>query len=143
MHSASDGKSLSCSGRATLCCWFLFSFLYLNQVCFFSERHISKRASCQLTTLSKGTILNSRKKHPAKEIESAISYAEKHGWIVKSTGKSSHAWCRLHCPYGEQNKDCRCGEFCMISVYTTPRSQSNHAKQIRRAIDNCVLKEDS
>ena len=74
-----------------------------------------------------------RKKHPNAEVEVALRYAEKHGWQVKVGG--SHAWGRIYCPYNYQ--DCRCGEFCIASVWSTPRNGMNHARQIRRVVDNC------
>jgi len=74
-----------------------------------------------------------RKKHPKPEFDEALRYAEQHGWQVKVGG--SHAWGRMYYPYNDQ--DCRCGEFCIASVWSTPRSAMNHARQIRREVDNC------
>lgn len=74
-----------------------------------------------------------RKKHPKPEVEEALRYAEKHGWRVRIGG--SHAWGRIYCPYND--KDCRCGEFCIASVWSTPRNAENHARQIRRLVANC------
>ena len=31
-----------------------------------------------------------RKKHPKKDIEDALQYAEQHGWVIEVGG--SHAW---------------------------------------------------
>ncbi len=76
----------------------------------------------------------SRKKHPKPEIEAALKYAEQNGWRVEV---GSHAWGKIYCPYN--NKDCRCGEFCIVSVWSTPKNTGNHAKQIRRVIDNCTV----
>lgn len=39
-----------------------------------------------------------RSKHPDKEIEAAILYAEENGWTYKDSGKSAHSWGRLLCP---------------------------------------------
>ena len=75
-----------------------------------------------------------RKRHPKPEIEAAIQYAEEHGWTVKEGG--SHAWGRIFCPYNDET--CRCGEFCITSVWSTPKSPGNHARQLRRVVDNCV-----
>ncbi|WP_203250197.1 hypothetical protein [Cysteiniphilum marinum] len=71
-----------------------------------------------------------RTKHPNKEIEKAIKYAEMKGWRYQSSGNSAHAWGRLLCPL--ENRDGH-----SISVWSTPRSAENHAKQIRRVVDNC------
>lgn len=75
-----------------------------------------------------------RKRHPKKEIEAALRYAESHGWRVEVGG--SHAWGIIYCPYND--KDCRCGEFCISSVWSTPKNPVNHAKQIKRVVDHCV-----
>ncbi|HEX9923547.1 MAG TPA: hypothetical protein VGD99_12895 [Anaerolineae bacterium] len=74
-----------------------------------------------------------RRKHPDQDIESALQYAESMGWLVAPGG--SHAWGRIYCP--KNCKECRCGEFCITSIWSTPRNAMNHAKQIRRVVDNC------
>jgi hypothetical protein len=75
----------------------------------------------------------SRPSHPKKDVEAALRYAERHGWRVGVGG--SHAWGRLYCPYNAA--DCRCGEFCITSVWSTPRSSVNHANALRRVVDRC------
>lgn len=72
----------------------------------------------------------SRPKHPNKAIEAAIQYAEDNGWRYREAGGSSHAWGRLLCP--EESR-----EGCQMSIWSTPRNPENHAKQIRRRVDNC------
>ncbi|MDH3615044.1 MAG: hypothetical protein OEQ90_01095 [Gammaproteobacteria bacterium] len=79
-----------------------------------------------------------RKRHPKKEVEKAIRYAEEFGWRIEVGG--SHAWGKMYCPYNE--KECRCGAFCIASISSTPRNAANHAKQIRRVVDNCTEKDD-
>ena len=32
-----------------------------------------------------------------------------------------------------------CGEFCRASIWSTPKNPGNHAKQIRRIVDNCIM----
>lgn len=76
------------------------------------------------------------KKHPSKEIKSAIEYAVERGWSLVEAGSSSHTWGRLKCPFND--KDCRCGEHCIKSVWSTPRNPQNFAKQIRRVVDGCI-----
>lgn len=76
----------------------------------------------------------SRKAHSKQEVEEALKYAEKNGWRVEVGG--SHAWGKIYCPYND--KECRCGEFCISSIWSTPRNAGNHAKQIRRVVDNCT-----
>lgn len=82
-----------------------------------------------------------RKKHPIKEIDAAVRYAEKCGWRLTSAGNSAHCWGRLFCPYGAVNASCRCGDFCIISVWSTPRNGQSHASSIRRAVEKCILME--
>ncbi len=72
----------------------------------------------------------SRKSHPNKEIETAIQHAEAHGWRYKKTGASAHAWGRMLCPLSSQ-------QGCAMSVWSTPRNSSDHARQIRRQVDKC------
>lgn len=79
-----------------------------------------------------------RKRHSKKEIEAALRYAEAHGWRVEIGG--SHAWGKIYCPYN--NKDCRCGEFCISSIWSTPRNAANHAKRIKRVVDHCALHDE-
>lgn len=73
--------------------------------------------------------------HPKKEIEAALQHAEALGWRVKVGG--SHAWGRIFCPYN--SADCRCGEFCITSIWSTPKNPGNHARAIRRVVDHCAL----
>lgn len=77
----------------------------------------------------------SRKKHSKKEIEAALVYAEMNGWRVEVGG--SHAWGKIYCPFND--KECRCGEFCVSSIWSTPKNSQNHAKQIKRVVDNCAV----
>lgn len=74
-----------------------------------------------------------RRKHFNKEIESALRYAELHGWRIEVGG--GHAWGRMYCPM--QDLECRCGEFCLSSIWSTPKNTRNHARQILRIINNC------
>ena len=72
-----------------------------------------------------------RIKHPNKEIEAAILYAESKGWRYKESGKSAHAWGRLLCPLHAR-------EGHQMSIWSTPRNAYNHAEQIRRLVDRCA-----
>ena len=76
----------------------------------------------------------SRAKHPHKEIEQALLYAEAHGWKIVTGG--SHAWGKMYCP--ENNKYCRCGEFCILCVWCTPKNPHNHARALCRIVDRCA-----
>jgi hypothetical protein len=77
-----------------------------------------------------------RSRHPKNEIEKAIRYAEDHGWRIEVGG--SHAWGRMYCPYNDP--ECRCGEFCITSIWSTPQNVMNHARQLKRIVDNCTTR---
>jgi hypothetical protein len=74
-----------------------------------------------------------RKKHPKPEVETALRHAEAHGWVVVSGG--SHAWGKMYCPYNDV--DCRCGEHCISSIWSTPKNPGTLGRQLRRVVDNC------
>jgi hypothetical protein len=76
---------------------------------------------------------SSRNRHPSKVIEAAIQYAEAKGWRYKKAGSSAHAWGRLFCPLAER-------EGCSMSIWSTPRDEDIHAKQIKQNIDRCSHK---
>ena len=69
-----------------------------------------------------------RSRHPDKEIEGAIAYAEQRGWRVVPV--SGHAWGCLYCAWADR-------DGCMVSIWSTPRSAGNHARDLVRAIDRC------
>ncbi|WP_457436776.1 hypothetical protein [Pseudomonas sp. TE3786] len=75
-----------------------------------------------------------RSAHPKKEIEYALKYAESQGWRVLQGG--SHCWGKIYCPYNDA--ECRCGEFCISGIWSTPKSPGNFASAIRRVVDNCT-----
>jgi hypothetical protein len=79
----------------------------------------------------------SRSRHPRKDVEEAIRYAEAHSWRIEVGG--SHAWGRMYCPYNDP--ECRCGEFCIASIWSTPRNAMNHARQLIRVVDNCTTRQ--
>ena len=73
-------------------------------------------------------------------IEEALRYAEDLGWRVEKAGSHAHAWGKMFCPHNDP--DCRCGEWCVTSIWSTPKVPENHAKQIRRVVDGCIRKQD-
>ncbi|MBK5536860.1 hypothetical protein JFV28_28355 [Pseudomonas sp. TH05] len=73
--------------------------------------------------------------HPKKDIEMALRYAEWQGWRVEVGG--SHAWGKLYCPYNSEL--CRCGAFCISSIWCTPKNPGSHARALCRVVDNCTL----
>lgn len=84
----------------------------------------------------------SRSKHPIKEIEAALSKLETMGWVVEEAkGKSAHAWGFVLCPANAGN-ECRSGTFCRMSVWSTPRVPQNHARELLRKAQGCVVKRD-
>ncbi|MDR6585658.1 hypothetical protein [Herbaspirillum frisingense] len=75
-----------------------------------------------------------RLSHPKKELEEALRHAEEQELRVEVGG--SRAWGRIYCPYNDE--ECRCGEFCITSIWSTPKNTSNHARALRRVVDNCT-----
>ncbi len=74
-----------------------------------------------------------RRRHPDKEIENVLQFAERNGWRVVPGG--SHAWGRMYCP--SRSDSCRCGAFCITSVWSTPRNPGGHSRFLRRVVLNC------
>jgi hypothetical protein len=74
-----------------------------------------------------------RRRHPDREIENALQFAELNGWRVVPGG--SHAWGRMYCP--TLSDTCRCGAFCITSVWSTPRNAGGHSRFLRRVVLNC------
>ncbi|MBN3754061.1 hypothetical protein G3N95_14010 [Paraburkholderia sp. Tr-20389] len=77
-----------------------------------------------------------RRSHSKKEVESALGYAEANGWRVAPAAGNGHAWGRMYCPYHDAT--CRCGEFCIASIWCTPRNAGSHARTLRRIVENCA-----
>ena len=67
-----------------------------------------------------------RPRHPDKDIEAAVAYAEALGWTFRKQGH----WGRLYCAQADR-------DGCQVGVNGTPRNCGDHARQIRRAIDRC------
>ena len=75
-----------------------------------------------------------RKKHTSKEIEAVLRELEALGWtVVEGRG---HAWGILRCP--SNSKECRCGEFCQMSVWSTPKDPERHAKKLSQKALACT-----
>jgi len=71
-----------------------------------------------------------RPRHPNKEVEAAIRYAEEQGWSVRMQGH----WGRLYCSHHDR-------DGCQTGVYSTPANSMAHARGIKRAVDRCPHKE--
>ena len=69
-----------------------------------------------------------RPRHPNKEIEGAVQFAEGNGWRCDLA--SGHAWGRLYCPHSDRGG-------CIISVWSTPRNPFAHAQSIKREVRRC------
>jgi len=75
-----------------------------------------------------------RRRHPAKEIEAALRHAEAYGWQIVTMGH--HGWGKMYCPM--HSVACRCGEFCISVIWSTPWNAFNHARALRRVVDKCI-----
>ncbi|HEV8716322.1 MAG TPA: hypothetical protein VGX03_26300 [Candidatus Binatia bacterium] len=69
-----------------------------------------------------------RPRHPDKDVEAAVKFAEANGWRYKPAG--GHAWGRLQCSWNQRGG-------CQMSVWSTPRNGGNHARQIWRRVKKC------
>ncbi|MFK0573316.1 hypothetical protein [Endozoicomonas sp.] len=78
--------------------------------------------------------MTTRKKHPNKEIEEALRYAESKEWRVEKAGKSAHAWGIMSCSLASQ-EGCK-----RRSIWSTPGNPEGHARQIRNYVDKCFHK---
>jgi hypothetical protein len=67
--------------------------------------------------------------HPNRHIREAIKYAEQHGWTFAEGSARAHIFGTLYCPL-------RTREGHVRRVFSTPRSPEEHARPIRRAVDN-------
>jgi len=83
----------------------------------------------------------SRTKHPSKEIEAALVALEALGWTVaEAKGRSAHSWGYVLCP-ANAGEACRSRVFCRMSVWSTPANPRNHARELLRKAEGCVIKE--
>ena len=76
-----------------------------------------------------------RSKHRSKEIEAVVYELECLGWTtILGNG---HAWGIIRCP--ENSKDCRCGNYCQMSVWSTPKNPEQFTKNLRQKALTCVI----
>lgn len=75
--------------------------------------------------------MDQRPRHPKKDVEAVIAevMATDLFRLSKNTGRG-HRWATLLCRIGHREHT--------IAVWSTPKSPSNHAKQIRRAARRIV-----
>lgn len=69
-------------------------------------------------------------KHKDKHIQAAIDYAISQGWRLVKGGGSSHCYAQIRCGNSEHGTH-------MMSIWSTPKNCENHAKQIRRKVNQC------
>lgn len=77
-----------------------------------------------------------RRRHPDREIEMALQYAEAHGWRVETSSGHAHAWGRMYCPGG--NAGCGLSNNRVTTIAGTPRSAGDHARRLRHLVDRCL-----
>lgn len=75
-----------------------------------------------------------RKRHPNKEVEAVLKELEGLEWKVRVS--KGHAWGTIRCPQNED--DCRCGKYCQMSIWSTPRDPQAFANHIRNKALSCV-----
>ena len=81
-----------------------------------------------------------RNKHPNKEIEEALKYAEDNHWRIENS--KGHPFGQMYCPYKDSNESCEGnGKWCRIGIWSTPRNLGNHARDIKKVIDRCMRKQ--
>ena len=76
----------------------------------------------------------SRPRHPNKQIERAVRYAESLGWRVEIS--NGHAWGFLLCPQNTR-------DGCTAGVWSTPRCPEHHARKLTRDVDLCPHRNDA
>lgn len=83
-----------------------------------------------------------RDRHSKKEVEEVLQAAEALGWtIIRRKGKG-HAWGLLRCP--KPSDECRCGQYCQMSINSTPENPGAHAAKLIGKVHGCTnpLKKD-
>jgi hypothetical protein len=69
-----------------------------------------------------------RQRHPHKETEAVLRYAESLGWTVVVGG--SHAWGFLMCPSKRRGA-------CNFQIPCTPHNPEGAAGRLKRKVNNC------
>lgn len=64
-------------------------------------------------------------RHPKKEVHEAVKELSEANWDIEP--RTGHAWGVARCPHG----------CCQVSIWSTPQSPENHAKQLRRSLERC------
>ncbi|KZK85930.1 hypothetical protein PsAD13_01060 [Pseudovibrio sp. Ad13] len=77
-----------------------------------------------------------RRRHAKKEVEAVLCELEELGWTVRLRNGKGHAWGLLLCPFNDEQ--CRCGEFCQMSISSTPQNPSTHAAKLKKKALSCI-----
>lgn len=93
-------------------------------------RSVDKRPRYSYTTEESFKGGKSIAKHKDKHIQAAIDYAISQGWTFVKGGKSAHCYAQIRCGNSEHGTH-------TMSIWSTPKSCENHAKQIRRKVNQC------
>ncbi|HUR23917.1 MAG TPA: type II toxin-antitoxin system Phd/YefM family antitoxin [Acidimicrobiales bacterium] len=64
--------------------------------------------------------LTARTRHPKKDVEQALRFAEERGWTVSPTA-GGHRWGEMICGHGGRNG-------CRYSIWSTPKNRGSHAQ---------------
>jgi hypothetical protein len=73
-----------------------------------------------------------RSRHPNKEVEAVVAYAEVKNWTLRKMGH----WGRLFCPQADR-------DGCQVAVNGTPRNPEVHARHIKRSVDRCPHRKEA
>ncbi len=77
-----------------------------------------------------------RSKHSKKEVEKVLQAAEALGWTIIMRQGKGHAWGLLRCP--KPTDECRCGQYCQITIHSTPKNPGSHAAKLMGKVHGCI-----
>ena len=80
-----------------------------------------------------------RYRHPKKEVEKVLRELEGLGWTIQVRHGKGHAWGLLRCP--KPSEDCRCGQYCQMTIFSTPQNPGRHAAKLRQKALGCTKNE--
>ena len=85
--------------------------------------------------------MSKRERHQKKEVEAVLQVLESLGWKILTRNGKGHAWGLLRCPFNDTA--CRCGEFCQMTINSTPQNPASHAAKLLNKASGCIrLAED-
>ena len=98
-----------------------------------------KDSSCLVTTFIARLIWNESPTPEQGHRSSTLAIGSRRWTVQNAKGRSSHAWGFALCPANAGNL-CRSGEFCRMSVWSTPRNPRAHARGLVSKAAGCVLR---